>query len=324
VMRICREIGSFGWDETNNIRKVMSDSKGAEAFNFWGEKFYTGAVANGLDKELARTVWYGLSQYGSWAFNRSHSVAYGIVSYWCCVLKAYFPLEFAAATLSHEDDVNKQLKMLRELAREGVGYKAVDPDRSGDKWTVSAGQLIGPLSNVTGLGPKLLKEIMEARAAGEAIPKRAQKLLDNATTPIDELYPVARRTEELYPDGLSSLNIVSPITPIINCQHERVGDRPVMVVARIVDINPRNLNEPQLVAKRGREIQNNPDFLNLIVEDDSDQIRATVWGRNWEAIAKPIIERGDAGNVLYAIKGKIGRDFRAIEVERIKFLGTMK
>lgn len=326
VMRVVREIGGFSWEDTSRIRKVMSDRKGAETFAREEAKFVAGAVANGLTSDMAKDVWKALSQYGSWAFNRSHSVAYGYVSYWCCILKAYFPLEFAAATLSHEDDVNKQLKALREMAREGVTYKPVDPVHSTDKWRVVDGQLVGPLTNVQGLGPKMLTEVMESRAEGRGIPKRAEKLLTNPITPIDELYPVTKRLQMLYPDGLEAANILTTPKPIIDCQGELCGGKTVLVVGRITDINPRNLNEPQLVAKRnGRVIQNNPDFLNLIIEDDTDQIRATVWGRSWDDVATPIIERGGSGGVLYAIKGKMGDgDFRAIDVDRAKYLGTMK
>lgn len=197
---------------------------------------------------------------------------------------------------------------------------------SDTKWRVRGGKLIGPLSNVKGLGPKMLSEIMAARAAGQPVPKRAVKLLANAVTPIDDLHPVENRIKELYPDGLDVVNILTQPTPLVDCTCEGMGGRVVLAVVRVVDINPRNLNEPQLVQKRnGRMIdEHKADFLNLIIEDDTDQIRATVWARNWEQEAKPIIERGGAGDVLYALKGKMGTDFRAIDVDRVKYLGRMK
>lgn len=330
VMRITREIGGFSWADTANIRRLMSKSLGAEFFNKWGDKFISGAVANGVPEDDAQTIWNGLCQYGSWAFNRSHSVAYGIISYWCCVLKAHFPLQFAAATLTHigndEEGANKQLKMLREMVAEGYDYVPVDPEASTTKWQAHNGKLIGPLNNVKGLGPKLLNEIMAARSMGVEIPKRATKLLSDPVTPIDDLYPVGSRIKALFPDGLQAANILTVPTPLEKATCEGMGGRDILSIVRIVDINPRNLNEPQLVAKRnGRLISEDiADFLNLVIEDDTDQIRATVWGRNWLAVAKPILEMGGAGDVLYALKGKMGTDFRAIEVERAKFLGRMK
>ena len=330
VMRTVREIGGFSWEDTSRIRKVMSATKGVEAFAREGEKFVTGAISNGLSRELAEQVWKGLSQYGSWAFNRSHSVAYGIISYWCCVLKAHYPVEFAAATLTHlsndEDGINKQRKVLRELAAEGVDYIPVDGDRSTTKWQVAGGKLLGPLSNVKGLGPKMLSEVMAARTAGQPVPKRAAKLLSDPETPIDDLHPVENRVKALYPEGLESINILTRPTPLVEATCEDMAGRIILAVVRVVDINPRNLNEPQLVQKRGGRMidADKADFLNLVIEDDTDQIRATVWARNWDECARPIIERGGAGDVLYALKGKMGDSFRAIDVDRIKYLGRMK
>jgi DNA polymerase III alpha subunit len=331
VMRVVREIGGFSWEDTSRIRKVMSDRKGAETFAREEAKFVKGATANGLSSDLSKEVWKALSQYGSWAFNRSHSVAYGFISYWCCVLKAYHPLEFAAATLTHisndEDGIVKQLKMLREMVKEGYTYTPVDAKASTDKWVASNGRLIGPLTNIKGLGPKLLSEIMAAKASGAPLPKRAEKLLADPVTPIDDLEPVTNRIKALYPDGLETLNILTEPTPLEQCTCEGMGGRTVLVVCKVVDINPRNLNEPQLVAKRdGRMIdEDKADFLNLVIEDDTDQMRATIWARKWDTCAKPIIERGDGGNVLYALKGVMGDgDFRAIDVDRIKFLGSLK
>lgn len=341
VMRVVREVGGFSWEDTSRIRKVMSDRKGAETFAREEAKFVEGATGNGLKAELAKEVWKALSQYGSWAFNRSHSVAYGFISYWCCVLKAHHPLEFAAATLTHisndEDGIVKQLKMLREMVREGYEYTPVDAaDSDAFKWGVMqsaggsnlGGKLVGPMSNIKGLGPKLLMDIQVAKKTGQPLPKRAEKLLSSPVTPIDDLEPVANRIKALYPTGLADgANIVTDPTPLELCTCDGMGGQNVLVIVKIVDINPRNLNEPQLVAKRnGRLIaEDKADFLNLVIEDDTDQMRATVWSRQWAQCAQPIIERGGAGDVLYALKGEMGSgDFRAIDVSRIKFLGRLK
>jgi hypothetical protein len=167
---------------------------------------------------------------------------------------------------------------------------------------------------------------MQCRASGEDIPKRAVKLLKEAVTPLDDLNPVSNRIKALYPDGLEVLNILTEPTPLELCTCEGMAGKNVLVIVRVTDINPRNLNEPQLVAKRnGRLIdEHKADFLNLVIEDDTDQMRATIWGRLWNELAKPIIEEGGAGDVLYALKGRMGAEFRAVDVDRIKYLGRMK
>ena len=106
-----------------------------------------------------------LKTFGSYSFNLSHSVAYATISYYCAYLKAYYPVEFAAATLTHQDDADKQIQLLREINKEGVDYIPVDKDLSGVNWTV--GQrgnrklLIGPIGNVAGIGPKMAAALHE-------------------------------------------------------------------------------------------------------------------------------------------------------------------
>src|SRR4029077_5637284 len=150
VMEIGRNIGDLTWDDVTLLRKAMSKSLGKEYFDQFGNRWKAGAIQKGIPEHILTRVWDDLCAYGSWAFNRSHSVAYGLVSYWSCWLKAHYPIEFAAATLDAEADAQKQISLLRELSQEGIEYISVDPDHSTDKWTpVQKGNrhiLVGPLT----------------------------------------------------------------------------------------------------------------------------------------------------------------------------------
>src|SRR5213075_2709638 len=111
-----------------------------------------GAKKNGLKEKEARGIWDHINTHGSWSFNRSHAVAYGMMSYWCYVLKAYHPLEFSAACLRNAKDDDQSIKILRELTLEGYQYKPFDPLLSEMNWTVAEGQLIGGLMGIRGIG----------------------------------------------------------------------------------------------------------------------------------------------------------------------------
>lgn len=322
VMQIGREVGNLSWDDVTALRKAMSKSLGKEFFDQFGDRFKAGAVANGVPRDILDKVWDDLCQYGAWAFNRSHSVAYGLVSYWCCVLKAHYPVEFAAATLSHIKDPSAALKVLREMAKEGVEYVAVDPDRSTDKWEVADGKLIGPLSNVRGLGPKIMSEVLHARANGLPMPKRAQKLLSSAKTTIDDLYPVATRIKELVPD-LFEAGIVTPPTDLVDIQPTGREDEYVVLV-KVQEINLRDHNELGNVIKRGYRMQGQTQFVNLVLEDDTDRILARIDRWHFERVGRQIVEIGAPGKALWVIKGRLAPDFRLINVKRAKFLGMMQ
>jgi DNA polymerase III alpha subunit len=327
VMQLGRRVGGFTWKEVTALRKAMSKSLGKEYFNQFGDKFIAGALKEGVDHAVAIKVWDDLCAYGSWAFNRSHAVAYGIISYWCCWLKAHHPVEFAAASLSHQTDDDKQLLMLRELAAEGVSYKPVDVDLSNDKWTVGYNAdgtktLIGPISNVKGIGPKMMNEILSARTRGEPLPSRAAKLMYNAKTTLDSLYPIRDEIKRQMPDP-GARKIYSAATPI-----SEISDGEFMVFAVLHKIAPRDENEAINVARRGGQVYTDGKYksVNLIVRDDTGTIYAKVNRFKYESLGAPVVERGGVGKALYAIKGKVFGDttFKMLHVSAIRFIGMME
>ncbi len=260
-------------------------------------------------------------------FNLSHALAYGLVSYYCCWLKAHYPLEFAAATLSYTDSPETQIKMLREMANEGVEYLPADIDYSSDTWTVKKGgnwnHLVGPLDNVVGVGPKMMSTIMSCRARGEPLPERARKLLENPKTKIDSLFPIRDSIDRLLPDPKAA-NIVSTPRKIKDIQVNG-SEYEVVTLCCAENIKPRNENEEALLAKRGgKRIEGASDFLNLRLADDTDVIFAKVNRWDFARLGKPIVERGKAGKALYAIKGNVPRGFRMISVKAVKYIGDME
>lgn len=326
VMTIGREIGGLGWGDVTALRKTMSNRLGGEAFDRYGDLWKKGAIERGVPPEIVNQVWGDLTAYGSWAFNKSHSVAYGTLSYYCCWLKAYYPVEFAAATLTHTDDPLAQIKMLRELAAEGVGYIPADLDLSSDQWTVGVrdGQkvLVGPLSNVHGVGPKMMSTIISARARGEPIPERAKKLLTDPKTKIDSLFPIKTQIERLMPDPTAK-NIFSTPARIIDIQPSSQA-RDVLVFAVVSKIKPKDENEEVNVAKRGGKVFEGPtQALNLWISDDTDTMFAKVWRFEFERHGRPIIERGRAGKALYAIKGRVPPNMRILSVKNVRYIGDL-
>lgn len=328
VMEIGRQIGGMSWEDVTALRKAMSKSLGAEFFNKYGDTFKVNAIAKGIPKDIVNKVWDDLCAYGSWAFNRSHAVAYGLVSYYCCWLKAHYPIEFAAATLTHTDNWETQIKILREMAEEGIGYIPADKDLSQAKWTtgVRDGQkvLVGPLSAVKGIGPKMVSQIMSARARGEPMPSRALKLLENPKTSIDSLFPIRDRINEIMPDPREK-NIFTEPRKIINCQVNGVDQNDVLVFAVVAQIKPRDENEEINIVKRGgkRITDGRTASLNLRIMDDTDAMFAKVNRFDFEQWGKPIVERGRPGKAIYAIKGNIPANFRMIQVKMVRYLGDM-
>jgi Bacterial DNA polymerase III alpha subunit finger domain len=342
VMQLGRGLGDLSWGDVTALRKAMSKSMGQEYFDQFGTKWKTAAVAKGMPEETANKFWLELCTFGNWGFNKSHAVAYGLVSYWCLWLKAHYSVEFAAATLDAETDPSKQIALLRELKAEGIDYVPVDINLSSDRWTpVTKGNrsvLVGPLTAIKNIGPAKAKAIMACRESKKKLPDGLAETLRNAQTQIQSLYPVADRIAELYPvlnqlDGQTIHQITLPDGGALKVRSKpkRIrevqvnGDEhEVMIIGVVNKIAPKDENEAVNVAKRGGKVYSGPHLaVNLFFKDDTDQIFAKINRFDYDYLSKDIIERGAVRQAIYAVKGTVPRDFRMIKVRNYKFLGML-
>ena len=326
VMRIGRDLGGLSWEDVTGLRRAMGKSQGPEAMERYGAPWRQGAMDRGLPDYIAEKIWKDLLTFGAYGFNKSHAVAYGLVSYWCCWLKAHHPVEFAAASLDAESDPQRQIALLRELDNEGIGYIPVDANLSRDRWSIAtvSGKrvLVGPLTNIKGLGPSLVKEVLKARDDKTSVREVLKKHLKTASTAIDSLYPIKDKISELHPD-LMALNIVSTPTEVISVQPGLRGD--VMILAVAEKITVIDENEAERVEKRGGRTYTGPTAaLNLWCHDDTDKIFCKIDRFLFDRLGKQIVERGRAGKALYAIKGTVPPSFRMISVKAIKYLGDLE
>jgi DNA polymerase III alpha subunit len=323
VMRVVRELGSLSWEDTSSIRKAMSGRLGDEYFEKFWQKFLAGALNNGIEETTARMIWEEVNTMGSWSFNQSHAVAYGMMSYYCCYLKAHYPMEFAAATLDLEKDPAKQIALLRELASEGIGYKAVDAALSTDHWAIDRAnnRLVGPLSAIHGIGPAIVKEIIQTRAAGQGIRPVIQLKLDNPVTPIDSIYPIRDAIAKACP-SLSTICLTTP-TRMADVQMGAQGEIVVLGLADRIDLF--DVNERIRVQRRGGKVLGPPtQAINLFMRDDSDQLLCRIDRWDYETIGRPVIEYGKPGKALYMLKGVVPENFRMLMVRRIRLLGDLE
>lgn len=323
VMQIGREIGDLSWEDVTALRKAMSKSLGKEYFDKYGDPWKKAARKKGIPVAVLDKVWDDLCAYGAWAFNRSHSVAYGMVSYWCCWLKAHHPVEFAAATLDAEKDPMRQIQTLRELEAEGVKYISVDPDRSIDKWSVfSKGRkkvLLGPLNQIKGIGAATMNEIIDSRKTGKKLRPSLAKKLASASTEIDSLYPVK---DAIAKFDLAEHNIVSKPLDIKDVQCGVNGE--VMIIAVASKIAPKDENEQVNVAKRGHKLTGPTQSLNLFFKDDTDELFCKIGRYDYDRIGRDVVNRGKSGRAIYAVKGTVPKDFRMIKIKNIRYLGDLK
>ena len=313
VMTIARDIGKLSWEDVSQLRKAMSKSLGEEFFDRYWKKFKVGAEEQGIPEDESIKIWKNINTMGSWAFNRSHAIAYGLVSYWCCVLKSRFPLEFAAACLRNVKDEDQGVKLLREVVKEGLGYKPYDKYKSELNWSVQDGELIGGLIGIKGVGPKMAEDIIERRKFAQPLTPRQEKLLDQGETPFDDIFECERRFGHIKKDP-SAHNIKTPITDIHNLEADNPGE--FVVFGKLVEKNLRDLNEAVNLAKRGgRRAETNNLWLNMKFEDDTGPILAGIDRWKYPKLGKPIVEDGKIGD-WYLLKGQIRKGFRKLNIDK--------
>ena len=178
VMRIAQVLAGFTLAEADVLRKAVG-KKDAELIQHELGTFVARAVERGFDRREIEDLAQQIGTFGRYGFNRSHSVAYALLSYQTAWLKRHYPAEFMAALLSsvvdRTEDVVNYIAECRELARyvpereNGLEVLPPDVNESGWKFTpVSHAQVRFGLGAIRGLGTTAVQSVLAARAEGGA------------------------------------------------------------------------------------------------------------------------------------------------------------
>ena len=116
VMQACVHLGGMSWSEADKVRKIIGKKKDAKEFDQFKDKFIVGASKH-ISKKQAETLWHTFEAHAGYSFNRSHAVAYSMLSYQTAWLKTYHPLEFMFSVLKNENDTNARTEYLIEAKR---------------------------------------------------------------------------------------------------------------------------------------------------------------------------------------------------------------
>lgn len=131
VMQIVQTIGGFSLGGADLIRRAMG-KKIKEEMDKLKDEFADGAVKKGFDREKAETLFDLIVKFAGYGFNKSHSAAYAMITFYTSYLKHYYPTEFMAAILTLEkNNTDKVVKYVDELKRMGIKLLPPDINRSG-------------------------------------------------------------------------------------------------------------------------------------------------------------------------------------------------
>lgn len=133
-MEISKRLGGFTPGEADTLRKAMGKKK-LDVMEKFGKKFVEGCKDHHISEKTASHIYEQMKAFAGYGFNKSHSFAYGLVSYQTAYLKANYPIEFMCAALTNEighnaigaDDKENKIVTYLEEAR-SLGFEILPPD----------------------------------------------------------------------------------------------------------------------------------------------------------------------------------------------------
>ncbi|WP_431218217.1 DNA polymerase III subunit alpha [Leifsonia xyli] len=163
VMAIAQKVAGFSLGQADILRRAMGKKKKSELDKQF-EGFSQGMQANGYSMDAVNKLWEILLPFSDYAFNKAHSAAYGVISYWTAYLKAHYPAEYMAALLtSVGDSKDKMALYLNECRRMGIKVLAPDVNESNLYFAAVGSDIRFGMGAVRNVGANVVEGVREAR-----------------------------------------------------------------------------------------------------------------------------------------------------------------
>ncbi len=173
-MQIVQSLAGYTLGRADLVRRAMAKKKhdvmAKERKNFvYGnpEENVAGCVNNGISEETANRIFDKMTDFASYAFNKSHAAAYAVVSYQTAYLKYYYPLEFMAALMTSVIDNSTKVSEYIYSCKE-MGIKILPPDinKGEGNFSVDEGAIRYGMAAIKSVGRPVIRSIVEEREAG--------------------------------------------------------------------------------------------------------------------------------------------------------------
>ncbi|MAT82713.1 MAG: DNA polymerase III subunit alpha [Gammaproteobacteria bacterium] len=165
VMQSAQVLAGFSLGQADLLRRAMGKKKPEEMAKVRAE-FLDGCRERGVDEQLANDIFDLMEKFSGYAFNKSHSATYALVSFQTAWLKAHYPAEFMAATLSADmQNIDKVVTLVDEVRRMGLELTPPSVNHSQYRFTGRDRRVIYGLGAVRGVGEGPVEALVAAREA---------------------------------------------------------------------------------------------------------------------------------------------------------------
>ena len=231
VMQACVHLGGMTWSEADKVRKIIGKKKDAKEFDQFKDKFIAGASEH-ISKKQAETLWHTFEAHAGYSFNRSHAVAYSMLSYYAAWLKTYYPLEFMFSILKNENDKDARTEYLIEAKRLGLRVSLPHINESDIYFSLKEDRIQFGLAEVKFISDSIANKIIDKRpyidyadfiqkasTKGSGINSRAVSALNAIGGAAFEDNPRSGKEKESYYEylGIPTFNLAG-IPPRIKAQ----------------------------------------------------------------------------------------------------------
>jgi DNA polymerase-3 subunit alpha len=220
VMQIAQVLSGYSLGEADVLRWAMG-KKIKSQMDLQKQRFISGAVAKGTSEPQADYIFELVAKFAGYGFNKSHAAAYAVIAYHTAYLKANYPTEFIAASMTLDLGNTDKLQMFRrEAQRLGVKISPPSINTSGVDFTVKDGVVHYSLAALKNVGRGAIEHLVEVRGTrgpfvsladfarrvdGRAVSKRALESLAKAGA-FDSITPHRRQVLEGVESILSMAN----------------------------------------------------------------------------------------------------------------------
>ena len=168
VMAVAQKLAGYSLGQADILRRAMGKKKKSELDKQFAG-FSQGMQDNGYSMEAVKTLWDILLPFSDYAFNKAHSAAYGVISYWTAYLKAHYAPEYMAALLtSVGDDKDKSAIYLNECRRMGITVLPPDVNESSLNFTPVGNDIRFGMGAIRNVGSNVVQALVAARDSGGA------------------------------------------------------------------------------------------------------------------------------------------------------------
>ncbi|NJL44798.1 MAG: DNA polymerase III subunit alpha [Leptolyngbyaceae cyanobacterium SM2_3_12] len=228
IMKIAQDMAGYSLGQADLLRRAMGKKKVSEMLKHQGN-FVSGAVERGLAKKVAEELWEQMVKFAEYCFNKSHSTAYGFVTFQTAYLKANYPVEYMAALLtSNSGDQDKVQMHIANCISMGIEVLPPDVNRSLVDFTPEGKSILFGLSAVRNVGLGAIECILKNREADGPF-KSLAELCDRV-----DLHAVNRRALEalVLCGALDTLNpnrnqLMQDLELVVDWAQGRAKDREI-------------------------------------------------------------------------------------------------